>query len=100
MNDTLTPTHANKYKIPLMVVYLLAMAAAIAYVVYFYGITFDDRSEEELVTGAYYFAPALIFSIIGLITNKTAKSVLYALCGAVAAAVLLVVFFQGIWPML
>lgn len=100
MNDTSCPTHANKYKIPLLAVYLLAMAVTIAYVVYFYGITFDDRSEDELVIGSYYFVPALAFAIVGLITNKTAKSVLYALCGAATATVLLVVFFQGIWPML
>ncbi|MFA7685888.1 MAG: hypothetical protein WCX95_03755 [Candidatus Gracilibacteria bacterium] len=80
--------------------YFVVLAAAIIAVVYFYGIKFDDYSETELVNFSYYFVPAFAFSIVGLITKKNKKSLLYAIGAAVSAGVLLVAFFMGIWPSL
>jgi hypothetical protein len=80
--------------------YYLVLTGVIIAVIYFYGITFDDYTETELVRFSYYFVPAFAFSIVGLITRKSEKSLLYAVISAVISGIFLFGFFEGIWPLL
>lgn len=83
----------------LKILYILALVGTLGFMVYL-GINFDNYSEEELMESSYYFVPGLGFSLIGLLSNRSSKSIIYALIGGVAAFVLLWVFFESLWPML
>jgi hypothetical protein len=90
------PERAN----PLFVVlYLLVLAVVLFYVGYLV-LHFDAFGEQELVDISYYFVPAIIFSIIGIMTVRSGRSVIYALCSIPVTFVLMVYFFQTIWPSL
>ena len=80
--------------------YTLALAGVIAYIVFIYGLHFDDFSETELVQKSYYFMPALIFSLVGFVTRKKKKSLIYAIVAGVVGTALLVVFYEVFWGML
>lgn len=80
--------------------YSLVLLASLVFVVYVYGIDFDNNTETDLVNYSYAFVPAIVFSIVGLTTSKIKFSILIALGSGVGALALLFAFFQGIWPML
>lgn len=79
------------------VLYYIVLTATIIAAIYLYGIKFDNYTETELVNFSYYFVPAFVFSIIGLITKKYGKSLLYAIAGAIVSVIILGIFFGLIW---
>ncbi len=95
MQDPIVPKSSNAFDI----LYMVTFAGLIAYFVYL-GINFDNYSEDELVAQAYILFPILSFSSMGLLTLKNERSIIYALCSAVVSFMLLLFFFEAIWPKL
>lgn len=52
------------------ILYTVSILAGLGSVVYFYGITFDDLSETELITLIPYWFLPLIFGIYGFVAEK------------------------------
>lgn len=82
------------------VIYLVVLLAVIGYAIYIFGFKFDDYSEEELIKTSYYFAPGLLFSLTGMLTVKTERSIVYAIIAGAASFGLLLAFFNLFWEML
>ncbi|MEK7673418.1 MAG: hypothetical protein AAB373_06060 [Patescibacteria group bacterium] len=84
------------------VIYMLVFLGVIGYGIYVYGMNFDKYSEEELMqmSGKYYIGPAFLFSIVGLFTVKSEKSLLYAFLGAAVGGIGMVLLFEVFWDML
>ncbi len=73
---------------------------------YFYFFRFDDFSEEALIAASYLWLPLLIFVIVGRLMlmgkNKNAirlgLATAFGLLAALASYLLMLVFFEVIWP--
>ena len=93
-NQQNSPIVPERSKV-LDVVYMVVLLGVIAYLIYVYAVAFDNYSEEELMTQSYYFVPALLFSIVGLFTVRSPKSIVYAVGAAVGCWIS---FFRGhVW---
>ena len=80
--------------------YILILVGVVGYLIYVFGVAFDDYSEAQLMTLSYVFVPATAFSVTGLITLKKEKNLMYSLIAGLASAVLLFIFFGVLWESL
>ncbi|MCB0629145.1 MAG: hypothetical protein R2824_18105 [Saprospiraceae bacterium] len=82
--------------------------AGLSFMVIIYATQFNELSEDEMVRWSYVWIPLLIFGIIGTILQKRAeRSELYTpfrtilkrtLLFTLTGAILLVFFYEAIWP--
>jgi hypothetical protein len=79
--------------------YLLIFAVLIVYTGYvFYA--WADYSEDDFIQISYYYIPIFFFSIFGIMSVRRPRSLVIAIVAAIVSFVLLVFFYQAIWPML
>lgn len=56
--------------------------------------------EQALVNESYVLLPIFMFTLVGFMTVRHEKSLLYAIAAAVITFVGLLFFYQTIWPLL
>lgn len=79
--------------------YLLILAGLIIYTGYmFYD--WSSYAEEDFIFISYYWVPIFFFSIFGVMSVRRPRSLIIALSASIISFVLLVFFYQAIWPML
>jgi len=79
--------------------YLLILAVLIIYTGYmFYN--WSSYSENDFILISYYWVPIFFFSIFGVMTVRRPRSFIFAIVSAIVSFVLLVFFYQAIWPLL
>jgi len=91
------PNEENPILKPL---YALILALTGGFLIYTYGLNFDNYSETALVNMSYVWVPAISFAITGFINLGNKHSLARALTGAAASFVLLITFFIILWPLL
>ena len=79
--------------------YLLILAGLIIYTGYMFY-EWSSYSEDDLIFISYYWVPIFFFSIFGVMTVRRPRSFIFAIVSAIVSFVLLVFFYQAIWPML
>ena len=78
--------------------YLIIFAVLLFFVGYII-VNFNSYTSADHIRTAYYFIPAFAFSIVGILTVKSTRSLLYALSALIVAFLLTIFFFQAIWPL-
>ncbi len=78
-------------------IYVIALAAGVWLFVDLYLFTFDRYSEKELIRLAFYWAPLMLFGLLGLVGRalKTIRNhFLFALVGALIGIIALAGFLM------
>jgi hypothetical protein len=78
-------------------VYVAALAAGVWLLVDIYIFKFDQHSEKELIRLSFYWAPLILFGLLGsvaLATKKVSNPLLFAIVGTLLGTVGLAAFIM------
>jgi len=80
-----------------MVVYIVVFFAAFALPGFFYGWDLGSYTVDRFKDLSFYFVPALMFSLFGIMTLRNKKSPIYALSAALIGLIIIVFIYQVGW---
>lgn len=82
------------------VLYLVIFLGLIAYAVFVYLKHGESISNEELVRLSHYYIPAFFFSLVGIMTVRSNKSLVYAFAALVVSFFIVMFFSQAVLPLI
>lgn len=100
----LTPSEESKKAFSLEsifdVLYLIILLGLIIYGGYVFLVDRQNYTQQELILESYYFVPAFLFALVGIMTVRSNRSLIYALSALVIGFLLVIFFYQAIWPVI
>lgn len=80
--------------------YLVILLGLVAYGVYVFIHDRGNYHADELIRLSYYYIPAFVFALVGIMKVRSDRSLIYAILSSVVAFVLMVFFYSTIYPMI
>ncbi len=80
-----------------VILYLLVFVGMVLYMGFLYGWSFESYSWENITNLKGHLIPAFMFGLAGIMTVRSKKSFVYAICAAAVTLLILVFLSQMGW---